>query len=131
VKTVKVTNATRGRTIGARVGVADTYWRRLRGLIGRPPLESDEGLLLRPCRAVHMWGMTYPIDVAFLDSGNEVVALYRELAPGARTRWHGRAKCALELPGGKLAESGTEVGDVVEWAPAGNGNGTGAQEAVR
>ena len=121
MRIVKVTNTTRGRTIGASVGMADTWWTRLRGLIGRPPLGQGEGLLLRPCRAVHMWGMTYPIDVAFLDEENAVVALYRDLVPGARTHWHGRAKCALELPGGKLAETGTEVGDVLEWAPVENG----------
>jgi uncharacterized protein len=116
VRTLKVTNATRGRTIGGRVSLANSWWKRLRGLIGRPALESGEGLLLEPCRAVHMYGMTYPIDVAFLDEEGAVVALYRELAPGARTRWHGRAKCALEVPAGTLAETGTEVGDVVDWS---------------
>jgi uncharacterized membrane protein (UPF0127 family) len=109
--------------------MADTWWTRLRGLIGRPPLGPDEGLLLRPCRGVHMWGMTYPIDVALLDAENAVVALYRELAPGARTHWHGRATCALELPGGKLAETGTEVGDVLNWAPTENARTP--EEAVR
>ena len=131
MKMVKVTNATRGRTIGTRVGLADSWWTRLRGLIGRPALESDEGLLIKPCRGVHMWGMTYPIDVAFLDRENEVVALYRDLAPGARTRWHGSARAALELPGGKLAETGTEVGDVVEWTTVETGNGRAAAGAAR
>jgi uncharacterized membrane protein (UPF0127 family) len=62
-----------------------------------------------------MYGVGYPIDVAFLDGGGAVVALYREIAPGARSRWHDRARCALELPSGALATSGTEVGDVLQW----------------
>lgn len=122
MRMVRVTNATRGRTIGARVGLADSWWKRLRGLIGRGPLEEGEGLLLAPCRGVHMYGMTYPIDVAFLDDEGAVVALYRELAPGARTRWHGAAKSALELPSGTLAEMGTELGDVLEWGPTEGGS---------
>jgi len=114
VKTVRVMNATRGRAIAEHAGLADNVWSRLRGLIARDPLERDEGLVLRPCRAVHMYGMTYAIDVAFLDENGAVVALYRELAPGARTRWHGSARSAVELAAGRLAETGTEVGDVVE-----------------
>jgi len=114
VKTVRVHNATRGRVVADRALFADTIWGRLRGLIGRGRLEPGEGLVLQPCRAVHMYGMTYAIDVAFLDSDGAVVALYRELAPGARTRWHGSARKAVELPAGRLAETATEVGDVIE-----------------
>lgn len=125
MKTVRVTNATRGRPIAEHASLADSVWSRLRGLIGRGRLERDQGLVLRPCRAVHMYGMTYPIDVAFLDADGAVVALYRELAPGARTRWHGSARMAVELPAGRLAETGTEVGDVVEI----QGNGAARRRA--
>ncbi len=126
MRTVAVTNATRGRAIAERAGLADNVWTRLRGLIGRGRLEPGEGLVLKPCRAVHMYGMTYPIDVAFLDPDGAVVALYRELAPGARTRWHGSARAAVELPAGRLAETGTEVGDVISCAPL-NGNARRAE----
>jgi uncharacterized membrane protein (UPF0127 family) len=59
--------------------------------------------------------MTYPIDVARMDRDGEVVAMYRELAPGARTRWHGDAHHALEVPAGMLAETSTTVGDRIVW----------------
>ena len=65
MKTVRVVNETRGREIAGRAGLADSWWTRLRGLIGRSPLEPGEGLLLVPCKAVHMYGMTGAIDVAF------------------------------------------------------------------
>lgn len=131
MRTVRVTNATRGRTIAERAGLADNMWSRLRGLIGRSPLERDEGLVLRPCRAVHMYGMTYAIDVAFLDEDGTVVALYRELAPGARTHWHGSARSVVELPAGRLAETGTEVGDVVEIRTNTNGAAPRRVEVAR
>jgi uncharacterized membrane protein (UPF0127 family) len=123
VKRVRVVNQTRGREVGSNVGMADSWWGRLRGLIGRPRLQAGEGLLLCPCKAVHMYGVRYPIDVAFLDREGAVVALYRELAPGARSRWHDRARCALELPPGMLAASGTQVGDILAWSAAGPDNG--------
>ena len=113
-----MTNTTRGRELGDRVMVADRMWPRLRGLIGRPRIAHGGGLLIVPCRGVHMYMMTYPIDVALLDRDGAVVALYRDLVPGARTRWHSEAHQALELPSGMLAETGTSLGDHVTWGVA-------------
>jgi len=62
-----------------------------------------------------MFGMKFPLDVAFLDAGNRVVARYPRLCPGARARWHRGALTALELPAGTLDETGTVEGDVVEY----------------
>jgi uncharacterized membrane protein (UPF0127 family) len=112
---VRAVNRVRDRELGARIGVADRWWLRLRGLGGRAGLEPGEGLLLRPCRAVHMMGMKFPLDVAFLDAGNRVVARYPRLSPGARTRWHRGALAVLELPAGTLDETGTLEGDLVEY----------------
>jgi uncharacterized protein len=115
VRFVRARNTARGVELGNRIGVADTWWLRLRGLGGRDGLLPGEGLLLRPCRAVHMRGMRFPLDVAFLDAANRVVASYRWLKPGAWTRWHSGARAALELPAGTLSATGTEDGDLVEY----------------
>jgi uncharacterized protein len=103
----------RGPLLGDRIAVADRWWPRFRGLLGRPGLEPGEGLLLEPCRAVHMLGMRFPLDVAFLDREGTVVAAYPNLSPGARTGWHRGAMRALELPAGTLAASGTREGDQI------------------
>lgn len=110
---VQAVNRTRGRVLGTRVGVADRWWQRARGLLGAGALPSGAGLLLRPCRAVHTLGMGMPLDVAFLDRGGTVVAVYRGLRPWGGTRWHPRAEAALELPAGTLGGTGTLEGDVV------------------
>lgn len=114
---VAVTNLTRGRCVGSRVRLADGWWSRLRGLLGRRPLVEGEGLMLMPCRAVHMLGMRYPIDVAFVDRAGGVVAIYHRLAPGSRSRWHRRAVAALEVPAGTLATTDTRTGDALAWQP--------------
>ena len=112
---VRAVNAARGQNLGGRIGVADWWWLRLRGLSGRMDLAPGEGLLLKPCRAVHMTGMKFPLDIAFLDAGSRVIALYAALSPGARTHWHKGARAALELPAGTLQETGTMEGDLVEY----------------
>jgi hypothetical protein len=113
VRYLRAENPARGAILGTRIGLADRWWGRLRGLLGRPGLEPGEGLILRPCRAVHMAGMRFPLDVAFLDRRGGVVAAYQTLAPGRRTGWHRAAVEALELPAGTLAATGTVVGDII------------------
>ena len=114
MRSVRVANRTRGVLLGERVAVADRWWLRLRGLLGRSNLNQGEGLLLRPCKAVHMAGMTFALDVGFLDADGRLIALYPELPPRARTGWHSEARQALELPAGTFAATGSGLGDVLE-----------------
>jgi uncharacterized membrane protein (UPF0127 family) len=95
--------------------VADRTWSRLRGLLGRPPLEEGEGLLIVPSRGVHMYGMKYALDVLLIDRERRVVATYPELEPGKRTPLLRQARYALELPAGTIEESGTMEGDALRW----------------
>ena len=101
-------------------------------MLGRPAPAGGEGLLLTPCRSAHMYGMRFPLDIAFLDARREVVAIYHALPPGSRTGWHRNALHALELPAGTLIASGTAVGDVLSWAdaPARDRNVQRSMEAV-
>lgn len=117
---VTVTNVSRGHTLGTRIGVADGWWSRLRGLLGRPAPADGEGLLLVPCRSVHMFGMRVALDVAFVDQDGAVIAAYHALPPGGRTGWHRRARAALELPPGTLRRTGTLAGDTLTWRSARN-----------
>jgi len=116
MRLLRVVNTRRDRELGSRVLLADGWLTRLRGMLARPAPLPGEGLLLSPCRSIHMYGMRYPLDVAFLDVRGGVVASYPSLRPGARTRWHRQAAHALELPAGTLESSGTRVGDVLVWS---------------
>jgi uncharacterized protein len=118
MKLVAIVNRTRDSVLATAVSVADQWWQRARGFLGRPEPKSGEGLLLNPCRAVHMIGMHYVLDVVFLDRQGRVLAVYPRLAPGRRSSWHARARYAIELPGGTIHESGTQVGDLIAWLPA-------------
>ena len=116
MRLLRVVNAKRNQELGSRIGLADGWLTRLRGMLGRPVPDRGEGLLLTPCRSVHMYGMRYPLDVAFLDRSGAVVAIYPSLAPGSRPRGHRKGVHALELPAGTLAQSGTAVGDLLVWS---------------
>lgn len=105
-----------GIQLGARVAVADSWWRRFRGLLALPPLEPGEGLLLLDCASVHTVGMRYPIDVAFLDSEGRVVSCIPGLGPWRMGIGADGAVHTLELPPGRLEETGTRPGDRLSWS---------------
>lgn len=105
-----------GTRVGARVAVADSWWHRLRGLLAHPPLHREEGLLLLECNSVHTVGMTYPIDVAFLDAGGRVVRSITRLGPWRLGLGGPEAVHTLELPAGRLDETGTEPGVRLSWS---------------
>ena len=48
-----------------RLFVAETWWTRARGLLGRPRLAPDQGLWIAPCASVHGLGMGYTLSMSF------------------------------------------------------------------
>jgi uncharacterized protein len=114
--TIRVLNRTRGTVLGTSVRLADQLAARVRGFLFRPAPAAGEGILLSPCKAVHMFGVGFPLDVIFISEAGEVVATYRDLAPWRRSRLHGSALHALELPAGTIRATGTVVGDALSWA---------------
>ena len=115
MKRVTVSNRTRERSLGDQIALANGYWTRLRGLLGRPEPQAGEGLLITPSSGVHMYGMKYALDVILFDEDGHVEALYPGLAPGRRTKVHRKAKFALEVPVGVIQESETATGDELDW----------------
>jgi uncharacterized membrane protein (UPF0127 family) len=123
-------NLSRGVGLGSRIREARTHWTRLRGMLGRPEPAEGEGLLLQPCRAVHMYGMRYALDVAFLAEDGTVVAVYEWLQPSRVSKRHPDAIAALELKAGSLERSGTRVGDRIELKAADPERGKQTEDRV-
>jgi uncharacterized membrane protein (UPF0127 family) len=92
-----------------RVVVAASMFERLRGLLARPALQGEEGMLLPSCRLIHTFGMRYPIDVVYLGKGGQVLKVTAALAPG-RMDGHLRACSVLELAAGAAQHCGIVPG---------------------
>jgi len=107
-------NRSRDVVLARRVLWAGTSALRRRGLLGRDSIDADEGVYLVPCQWIHMFGMRFPIDVAFLDSTGRVLAIHHGLRPNRFSRPVLRAEGVLELASGRLNDTGTRVGDIIE-----------------
>jgi len=111
---LRVTNHSRGGTLVSAGRVADSLGARLRGLIGSRPLAPGQGLLIVPCKSIHTHLMSFPIDVIYVNSLQEVVGIDHALAPWRFGRFYREARFVLELPAGTAQTSGTQVGDQLQ-----------------
>jgi hypothetical protein len=101
--------------IAPSVEVADTPKARRKGLLSRAPLASGEGLWIAPCEAIHTFGMSYPIDLVFIDKRYRVVKLVQSILP-RRISFSCRAHSVIELAPGSIQESCTRVGDSLAFS---------------
>ena len=104
-------NITKQSFINLGVTVADTPFARLRGLLGRMRLRTDEGLWIFPCRGIHTFGLMFPIDVIYLDTDLRVIHLVESLGTLRIAPLILQSASVLELPPRSIYGSGTEVGD--------------------
>lgn len=111
---ISLNNSRTGKSIATSVLVADSFWLRLRGLLGRPPLKPYEGLWLIPCQQVHMLGMNYPLSIWFINSTGKVCHIIDELEPGKMSPRIREAVSVIELPAGWAKETDTHVGDILQ-----------------
>ena len=109
-------NQTRQRFLATHLGVAQTHWSRLRGLLGasEDDFRNGRGLWIRPCRGVHTLAMNFPIDVVYLDSANTVLHFESNLRPWRFAPIRLKATSVLELPSHTVAETETALGDRIE-----------------
>jgi uncharacterized membrane protein (UPF0127 family) len=102
-------NATRRETLVRDVRSCESFWDRLKGLLGTPALRPDEACLLHGCSSVHTFGMRYAIDVYFLDTGGHVVKMLPRMQPNRISPIVPRADAVLEVAAGY--SRCVEVGD--------------------
>lgn len=95
------------------VKLADTFFLRFLGLMGKKELASGEGLLLRNCPSVHCFFMKFPIDAVYLS--RDMTVLYTEtLEPWKLGKLVKKAAHVLELPAGTARVA---AGETVEIRP--------------
>jgi hypothetical protein len=112
VRHVRVINRTRGTLLAEQAELADNYWTRFVGLMGRRELPAGTGLVLKPGGGIHMWFMRIPLDVLHVDKRDRVTHVLRGIRPWRFGPLFVGGKLAIELPVGAANE--TQVGDEIE-----------------
>jgi uncharacterized membrane protein (UPF0127 family) len=99
-----------------RARKCEGFFERARGLLWRPRLASDEALLIAPCSAIHMFGMVYPIDVAFVDANGVVILVSSKVRPFGAVSCRAAAG-AWEFVAGTCKNLGIEPGVRLSFTP--------------
>src|SRR4029077_19139895 len=114
-----VYNKTRETFVATETVLADSYIRRLVGLLGKTKrwAQLGRGLWIVPSQGVHTIGMMFPIDLIFLSKEKQVVHVEEYVRPFRISTVSLKATSVLELPPHTIYRSGTQVGDKLEIAP--------------
>ncbi len=86
----------------AKADVADTFFTRFRGLMGRSPIER--GMWIVPCADIHTFFMKEEIDVVFLSKQGEALKIVEAMPKNRMSGAIRGAHSVLELPAHTLRE---------------------------
>ncbi len=110
---MKIINNSKHTILADDVVVADTVFKRIKGLLGRETLKEKEALIIRPGNSIHTFFMRFPIDVLFVGKNNRIIAAISSLKPFRLTNIYFGAKLVIELPAGTIPSSYTQPGDIL------------------
>jgi len=107
-----VVNVTKNIALADRCCLANSFCKRLIGLLNRNGLVAGEGLLLDRCYGIHTFGMRFPIDIVCLGTDFHVLRIIKALPP-FRARVLTNGGFIIELPAGTLDRTQTTEGDQI------------------
>ena len=94
---------------------AESFFMRLRGLIGRKFTGDFDAIIFDRCNSIHTCWMKMPLDVIFVDRSRRVTKVFENLKPWRFAAGGRDAVCTIELPAGKLANR-VSPGDKIDFA---------------
>lgn len=103
------------------VEVARTESEQALGLMGRPPLAPDAGMIfpMRPWRPASFWMKNTPssLDIIFIAPGGKVLRIAPRTTPLSLQPIEsgGVVEAVLEIGAGRSAEIGLAIGDQIKW----------------
>ncbi|WP_308387755.1 DUF192 domain-containing protein [Acidithiobacillus sp. AMEEHan] len=102
--------------VWAQASLASDPLSRSVGLLGKKSLHADQALWLLPCRAVHMFGMRFALDLLWLDRAGQVLAVRSNVRPWqlAWPRLRG-VHSTIEVAVGEIASRDIALGQKLHW----------------
>jgi uncharacterized membrane protein (UPF0127 family) len=103
-----------GEWIAGPLEMAETFFERSQGLLGRNGLDGLSGMVIEWCGTIHTCFMRFPIDVVFLTANGTVRKVCHDVKP-FRIATAPFSRTTVELRSGAAREAGIEKGQIVEF----------------
>lgn len=115
-RSVYIYNKTRETFVATEVTIANNYFSRLVGLLGKTRKWAQHGkaLWIVPSQGVHTVGMLFPIDLIYLNKEKQVICVEEFVRPFRISKVSLKTRSVLELPPHTIYLTGTQVGDQIE-----------------
>jgi uncharacterized membrane protein (UPF0127 family) len=112
---MKILNRSKNTFLAQDARIADSFFARMFGLLGKKELKSGEALIIKPCNSVHTFFMHFTIDVLFVDKDLRVVKSISAIKPFRLSAIYPKADLAIELPSGSIDSTRTAISDQIEF----------------
>lgn len=91
--------------------IADSFFARGWGLLGRKKLESNQALWIKPGNNIHTWFMKFKIDCIFLDRNLEIKKIVSEVSAFKFVGPFWKAFSVIEAQAGFAEQRKLKIGD--------------------
>ena len=112
---MKIVNAKNKKVLADKLTVADNFFSRSKGLLGKSALGKGEALHIIPCNSIHSCFMKFEFDAVFINKKNEVICMIENMPAWRFSEICFSANSVIELPAGTIKETETSVGDILEF----------------
>ena len=112
---MKLINKVNGQIIAHEVIHANTFWKRLKGLMFTKHFSPGLAVHIQPCQSIHTFFMNYNIDVLYLDDDLSIVSLTENMKTWKFGKVVKSSTSVVELPEGTICKTNTKVGQFVEF----------------
>jgi uncharacterized membrane protein (UPF0127 family) len=111
---MKVINLKNEAVLADKAIIANTFFKRLVGLLNRKSLAKGEALILRPSNSIHSLFMRFTFDALFLDKTGKVIAIKPSFKPFCVSPVYFASRSTIELPEGTIQATQTQSGDIIK-----------------
>lgn len=94
-----------------QLDIAESFWSRGKGLLGRKNLPANEALWIKPCNNIHTFFMKFAIDCIFIDKKMEIKKLAENVVPFRFVGPFWKSHSVIELKSGFIESKKLKIGD--------------------
>jgi len=110
---MRIKNLTRNTIVAEKVEIAEDFFFRTRGLLGRDKIDEGFALIITRCKQIHTFFMRFPIDVLFVDRGNRVIKTISAMPPSRISGFFWDSHLVIELSAGVIKATQTQSQDLL------------------
>ena len=111
---MRLINKTKNITLAESVFIANTFFTRVRGLLGVKEFLPNQAVILQPCNSVHTFFMRFAIDIIFIDKNYRVIKTLPSVNPNRIIPIYWYSNKVIELPAGRLGLTNTQLQDQLQ-----------------